>query len=142
MPVVVPDHDQEVQTFTILKGAEGPFHHHSGSGDGCRECHDHPQVEPIRVDDTTNSKGVERSLLVDALRSLSKESIWRVKGFIRLLPENQIYILNWAFGRFELDLCNNEDVFPVIQFTAMGKRGEMKRLVHRFAEKLGASVCP
>ena len=139
MPVAIPDHDREVQTFTILKGVRGTAHHHCESGDKCRqEGYDHQaEVEPIKGDGT---QGVERSLLSDALGSLSKESIWRVKGFIRLLPENQVYILNWAFGRYELDLCNARDVFPPIQITVMGKRGEMKRQVHRFAEKLGANA--
>ena len=138
MPTAVPDHDREVQTFTILKGAEGPAHHHCGSEDGCGGGgHGRVEVESTKADDT---EGVERSLLSDALGSLSKESIWRVKGFVRLLPENQVYILNWAFGRYELDVCNTQDVFPVILITVMGRRGEMKRLVHRFSEKLGASV--
>ena len=139
MPIAVPDHDREVQTFTILKGTEGQFHHHCGSGDG--ECggegHNHSGVEPIRVDEI---KGVDRSLLSEALGSLPKESIWRVKGFVRLLPEHQVYILNWAFGRYELHLCDTQNVSPVIQITVMGKRGEMKRSVHRFADQLGASV--
>ena len=121
-----------------MKGAEEPARHHCGSADGCgTEGHDHPEVEPIKMDGTN---GVERSLLLDALSSLSKESIWRVKGFVRLLPENQVHILNWAFGRYELELCNTQHIFPVIKITIMGKRGEMKRLVHRFAEKFGASV--
>lgn len=135
MPVAVPDHDREVQTFTILKGGEGPVHHSCGSGDECgREEHYHPEV---KADD---AKGVERSLLLDALGSLSKESIWRVKGFVRLLPENKVYILNWAFGRYELDSCDTQNRFAVIEITVMGRRGEMKRLVHRFAERFGASV--
>ena len=137
-PIAIPDHDREVQTFTILKGAQGPAHHHCGSGDECKgEGHGHPEIEPIKVDDIN---GVERSHLLDTLNSLSKESIWRVKGFVRLHPENQVYILNWAFGRYELDLCDTQNIFPAIQITVMGKRGEMKRQVHRFAEKLGASV--
>ena len=138
MPVAILDHDREVQTFTVLKGVQGPVRHHCKSGVECREGHDHHEVEPIKVD---SSEGVERSLLLEALSSLSKESIWRVKGYIRLLPENQVYILNWAFGRYELDLCTNpQDVVSLIQITVMGKRGEMKRLVHRFAEKLGANA--
>jgi hypothetical protein len=138
VPVAIPDHDREVQTFTILKGAEHPAHYSCESGDECGgEGHEHREVEPIKMDGT---EGVERSLLLDALSSLSKESVWRVKGFVRLLPDNQIHILNWAFGRYELDLCNVQDVSLLVRFTVMGKRGEIKRLVHRLAEKLGASV--
>lgn len=136
--MAVSDHDQEVQTFTILKGSEGPVHRHCES-EGCDvEGHSHSEVQPNGVHDT---KGLERSLLLDALGSLSKESIWRVKGFVRLLPENQVYILNWAFGRYELHPCDSQNAFAVIQLTVMGQRGEMKRLLHRFAEKLGGNVC-
>jgi len=138
MPLVASDHDREVQTFTILKGAERSVHHHCGSEGECGgEGHDHLAVEPRKVGEV---EGLDRSLLLDALHSLSKESIWRVKGFVRLLPENQVYILNWAFGRYELDLSTAQTVSPAIQLTVMGQRGEMKRLVHRFAEKLGGSV--
>lgn len=138
MPVAVSDHDQEVQTFTILKGVEGLAHRHCGSGEVCGgEGLSHSEIEPNGVDDT---KGLERSLLSSALASLSKESIWRVKGFVRLLPESRVYILNWAFGRYDLDSCDSQNGFPVIQFTIMGQRGEMKRPVHRFAERLGGTV--
>jgi len=137
LSVPVSDHDREVQTFTVLKGTEGTIHPHCGSGE-CTEGHDHPKVQPNGVYD---DKGLERSLLLDALGSLPKESIWRVKGFVRLLPENQVHILNWAFGRHELDSCDTRDTSAVIRLTVMGRRGEMKRLVHRFAERLGGTVC-
>ncbi|KAF9650250.1 cobW-domain-containing protein [Thelephora ganbajun] len=102
------------------------------------EGHDHLGVRSSGVDDT---KGLERSLLLDTLDTLSKETIWRVKGFVRLLPENQVYVLNWAFGRYELNLCDTHNACPAIQLTVMGQRGEMKRLVHRFAERLRGNVC-
>lgn len=137
IPVVFSDHDREVQTFTILKGARGPVHRHCGSGEECREGHNDLEVEPNEVGD---AEGLGRPFLLDALGSLSKENIWRVKGFVRLLPENQVHILNWAFGRYELGLCDAQNDFPVIQLTVMGQRGEMKRSVHRFAERLGGSV--
>ena len=139
VPVTISDHGREVQTFTILKGVVGPVHRHCGSGEECGgDGHSHLQeIEPNGTDDT---EGLERSLLLDALGSLSKENIWRVKGFVRLLPENQVHILNWAFGRYELGLCDAQNAFPVIQLTVMGQRGEMKRPVHRFAERLGGSV--
>ena len=140
IPLAVPDHDREVETYTILKGAKWPVCPPCGSDVNCEGGrHDNPNndVESSEVDDAT---GLDRSHLLDVLGSLSKESIWRVKGFVRLLPNNQVYILNWAFGRYELDLCSTQDVFPTVQLTVMGRRGEMKRLVHRFAERLGGIV--
>lgn len=137
LPVPVSDHDREVQTFTVLKGTAGTIHPHCGS-EGCtEEGHDHSKIQPNGAYD---NRGLERSLLLEALESLPKESIWRVKGFVRLLPENQIHILNWAFGRHELDPCDTRDALAVIRLTVMGRRGEMKRLVHRFAERLGGNV--
>jgi len=139
IPATTPDHDREVQTFTILGGgAQGPARHHCGPGEECGgEGHNHLEVEP---NEPGGARGLERSLLLDALGSLSKETIWRVKGFVRLLPENQVYILNWAFGRYELEFCDPQDASAVIKLTVMGRRGEMKRLVHRFAERLGGNV--
>lgn len=138
MPVTTPDHDREVQTFTILKGVEAPACRHYDPGEGCGgEGHSHLEVEP---NGPGGARGLERSLLLDTLGSLSKETIWRVKGFVRLLPENQVYILNWAFGRYELEFCEAQSASTVIQLTVMGQRGEMKRLVHRFAERLGGNV--
>jgi len=138
MPVTTPDHDREVQTFTVLKGAEKPTLHRCGSGEVCDgEGHNHLAVEQDGLNDT---RGLERSLLSDALGSLPKESIWRVKGFVRLLPEDQVYILNWAFGRYELELCDAQNSSPAVLLTVMGQRGEMKRLVHRFAERFGGNV--
>ena len=138
LPMAVADHDREVQTLTILKGTEGPVHRHCGPEECGEEGHSHSETHPNGVRDT---KGLERSLLADALGSLSKESVWRVKGFVLLLPESQVYILNWAFGRYELHPCDTQNAFAVIQLTVMGQRGEMKRLVHRFAERLGGNVC-
>ena len=136
--VTIPDHDREVQTFTILKGAGDPAGRHCERGEECGgEGHGHLEVEP---NGSGGSRGLERSLLLDALGSLSKETIWRVKGFVRLLPENQVYILNWAFGRYELEFCDAQNASTVIQLTVMGQRGEMKRLVHKFAERLGGNV--
>jgi len=136
--MAVSDHDREVQTFTVLKGTEGPVHRHCGP-EGCgEEGHSHSEAQLNGAHDT---RGLDRSLLLDALGSLSKESVWRVKGFVRLLPENQVYILNWAFGRYELHCCDIQNASEVLQLTVMGQRGEMKRLVHKFAEKLGGNVC-
>ena len=138
IPVTAPDHDREVQTFTILKGTEGPVRHRCEPGEECGgEGHSHLEVEP---NGPGGGRGLERLLLLDALGSLSKETIWRVKGFVRLLPENQVYILNWAFGRYELEFCDAQNASTVIQLTVMGQRGEMKRLVHKFAERLGGNV--
>jgi len=136
--MAVSDHDREVQTFTVLKGTEGPVHRDCGPEERDEEGHSHSEVQPNGAHDT---RGLDRSLLLDALGSLSKESVWRVKGFVRLLPENQVYILNWAFGRYELHSCDTQNASAVIQLTVMGQRGEMKRPVHKFAGKLGGNVC-
>ena len=41
-------------------------------------------------------------MLAAALGALPKESVYRVKGFVRLADGPRLRILNWAFGRSEL----------------------------------------
>ncbi|KAF8622574.1 hypothetical protein AX15_006921 [Amanita polypyramis BW_CC] len=83
-----------------------------------------------------------------ALGLLSKEVVWRVKGFIRLAEEDEIdaqsinvYAVNWAFGRYDLipvDVRLSDQ--DTIKLTVMGERGEVKKASYRFAEELEARV--
>ncbi|KAF8440285.1 CobW/HypB/UreG, nucleotide-binding domain-containing protein [Boletus edulis BED1] len=104
-------HHDEVQTITISKG--------SGDGEG---------VSAERV-------------LRDALEQVSKETVWRIKGFVRL--ESGVYILNWAFGRYELTPCGKDEEPAqgyAVRLTVMGERGEVKRSINRFSKLLGACL--
>ncbi|KZW02856.1 cobW-domain-containing protein [Exidia glandulosa HHB12029] len=83
-----------------------------------------------------------RSTLESVLKPLPKDSVYRVKGFIRL-PDG-IHILNWAFGRFDLTpALSTPGVLPDdsdVRLTIMGHPGEVKRYATRFANALGAQV--
>jgi len=139
--LVKGDHNEEVQTLTIYRGhsESKPQHSHQHShqhGHGC-EC-----ASPARtLTSNDDSHGLEEELLIEALNVLPKESIWRVKGFIRF-SSGETKILNWAFGRYELTpyASDEQQAVPSVKVTVMGQRGEMKRFAQRFADKLSAEL--
>ncbi|KAJ8509155.1 hypothetical protein ONZ45_g8663 [Pleurotus djamor] len=123
-------HHDEVETVTIGKTTSGPC-----------SCTDHDHTHSHAVDIALTDAPISSVVLERALDSLSKESIWRVKGFIRL--EDGLYILNWAFGRYDLVKSSSGEHLnekEVIKFTVMGERGEVKRLSRKFAALLGATL--
>ncbi|KAH9930156.1 CobW/HypB/UreG, nucleotide-binding domain-containing protein [Fomitopsis serialis] len=97
--------------------------------------HNHEHGHGDRVVDAVNGE-----TLSSALSGLSKETIWRVKGFVR--TAEGIRILNWAFGRFDLSPTSADGLGDrgSVLLTVMGERGEVKRAARKFAEKLGASI--
>lgn len=132
------DHNEEVQTMTVHIGTTS-VHNHDGC-DGHHNCegqdfaHGHPA--------STESVEITEASLDAALALLPKESVWRVKGFVRFSPSGDTKILNWAFGRYELSnhITDQIHIIPPIKLTVMGQRGEMKRFAKRFADKLGAEL--
>jgi hypothetical protein len=86
--------------------------------------------------------GLKRKTLIDALDLLPKESVYRVKGFVHLqnedseAEESKSFILNWAFGRFDLIPITSQS--KLLRLTIMGERGEVGRWVLKLAEKLDA----
>lgn len=129
-------HHDEVQTVTIHRGELKPSHVHDAT---CG--HAHEAVGSSTHTDVA-TRPVDEAVLKAALDALSKESVWRVKGFI-LLPAG-MHILNWAFGRYELTkvmgaVIGGADDNPV-KLTVMGERGEVKRRARKLAEVLGADI--
>lgn len=129
------NHHDEVQTVTVHRGS-APLHVH---GEKCN--HDHT---PNGFDhqDQVDASPVDPDVLKAALAALSKESVWRVKGFLAL--PSGLHILNWAFGRYKLtkvslDSADNRVDGPV-QLTVMGEQGEVKRHARRLASALGAGI--
>ncbi|KZT06122.1 cobW-domain-containing protein [Laetiporus sulphureus 93-53] len=124
-------HHEEVETITVYAGSGNLHTHTHGADCGCTSDHDevHPAPEPI-----------DEARLEEALGSLSKETVWRVKGFVRLSKGPRI--LNWAFGRYDVletgagGLKDGDGLLV----TVMGERGEVRRAARRFAERLGARV--
>lgn len=162
-------HHDEVETLTLLRCSPLPTHAHehehihaatrSDPPDHLRTSHpiDHPEEpKPAR-----QLPLLDESTLTAALRQLPKESVYRVKGFIRFASPSTPtpvtadddaeslpwWILNWAFGRWELVRAsspvadeNDGDKRGVVRLTVMGERGEVRRYAERLGEALGTSV--
>jgi len=146
------NHHDEVETATLWKGGSTPSSH------GAPHTHNINKHVSLLDDDHMHYVSSQSALgsttplttssLDTALSRLSKESIYRVKGFVRLratdIGPTGLYILNWAFGRYDLTLAvlstdegqqrKEEDV----RLTVMGERGEVKRPATLLAEAIGA----
>ncbi|KAK2463466.1 hypothetical protein APHAL10511_004552 [Amanita phalloides] len=119
-PEVYHAHHDEVETIAMYRGQSTP---------------DNPTWHP----------GLTKAMVEKALEFLPKEVVWRVKGFLRLEAETQttnVYILNWAFGRYDIVPLNTGDLDHdiTIKLTVMGERGEVKKASRQFAEELGVSL--
>jgi hypothetical protein len=146
------------------KRAHGHEHEQGVGCDGC--C---PEAED-EVDTATDVVPLDRELVKSELDKLPFE-IYRgtslprpcvifntdlvtVKGYLRLnrdtatgeeTPGWSTYILNWAFGRYELTRFPSLDDAPeldrvAVRLTVMGERGEVARRARRLAEALGGHM--
>ncbi|EMD33426.1 hypothetical protein CERSUDRAFT_126165 [Gelatoporia subvermispora B] len=135
-------HHDEVETATIYRGSSGLKHAHTHAHahpEGCM-C-DHTAGGETQIRDAAvegEEVTVDRGTLERALQGLSKETVWRVKGFVRL--DDGVHILNWAFGRSELHALPDSDISDVVKLTVMGERGEVKRAARKLAEAIQAAV--
>lgn len=129
-------HHDEVETITLYSGRpSGRPHTHSHLHHE-REA-DEDEVSAQESDDDLGV--IDRTVLIEALSGLSKESVWRVKGFVRFTEG--VHILNWAFGRFELtQVDEGARNAGAVKLTVMGERGEVKRASRKFAAALGADI--
>jgi hypothetical protein len=160
-------HHDEVETVTLLRGASAPVHKHT---DACNHSDPHPHgdhPEESTAAATHNPQApassapsLDEPTLSAALQQLPKESVYRVKGFIRFVitpaedsndPGWSWWILNWAFGRWELVRApRDSSSLPIldgesggargeaIQLTVIGERGEVRRPARKLAKALGA----
>lgn len=142
------NHHDEVETVTVRTWnihAQNDGHIHD---DTCGHSDALDIIIPTRHD---AAPSLTTGILSKALNSLNKETIYRVKGFLRLvsstadgnrLPLIDTYILNWAFGRFELIPVDgnslSEEVGDVL-LTMMGERGEVRTRAQQLADVLGAT---
>ncbi|KAI0833727.1 cobW-domain-containing protein [Trametes gibbosa] len=133
-------HHNEVETITLTKGYIVPPHAH----DRPDQEDMHPATNALQSrDEGTLELGdlpIAEEQLVQALSSLSKETVWRVKGFVRL--ERGLHILNWAFSRHELTPFNDAsgEHSGSVKLTVMGERGEVQRAARKLAERIGAQI--
>jgi len=165
---VTAQHHDEVETLTLLRGVPVPAHDHvhttspSDTHEHERH-HPHTQGPPEKLKTTHPPSPLDEPTLTAALSQLPKESVYRVKGFIRFTSSSSTpaandesrpwWILNWAFGRWELVPAPafatsslaaseevNDDKCGVVRLTVMGERGEVRRYAERLASALGAVV--
>ncbi|KAI0090237.1 cobW-domain-containing protein [Irpex rosettiformis] len=130
-------HHDEVETVTIYKGAGTLPHGHLHDN----KKHSHPHHEVTQESSSGIVEPLLENILRVALSKVSKETIWRVKGFVR--TEKGVHILNWAFGRYDLTSLGQPDglsELDVVKLTMMGERGEVKRAGRKLAEALGGSM--
>jgi hypothetical protein len=165
-----------VETLTLLRSAPLPTHAHehvhtTAPNASDAHGHHHPNTPSHPEDLPAEARPLpllDEPTLTAALRQLPKESVYRVKGFIRFAEPADTtpsstptpvaadadsrrpwWILNWAFGRWELvpapppvDVEENDgdDEHGVVRLTVMGERGEVRRYAERLAEALGTTV--
>lgn len=131
-------HNDEVQTVTVLRGV--PLAH-AHSCDGC-ENGTHSHVHNTPSPGSAAIPVLSEATLTSVLATLSKESIWRVKGFVRLLSPPSTVIVNWAFGRVDITPFADgaSELDAEIRLTVMGERGEVRSRAAKFASALGAVV--
>ncbi|KAJ3744207.1 CobW/HypB/UreG, nucleotide-binding domain-containing protein [Lentinula detonsa] len=147
-----PSHIEEVETLTLYRGSAASQGHkhdddhvHADQGlkhhDNHVHAHEHNGILGNRSPDSHQSIPLET--LKESLSELSKESVWRVKGFVRVQGANvETFILNWAFGRYDLTQTDpsalTED--SSVRLTAMGERGELRRAIGSLCKTLELSI--
>lgn len=126
-------HNDEVQTVTLWRGISKPTPSHSHSNcDHASHVHDTPEASVVELTE---------ALLRYSLDAVSKESVWRIKGFVRLVTPPKLVIVNWAFGRVELTPFEDDDPSgPEVKLTIMGESGEVKRAIASFSKAIGAEL--
>lgn len=132
-------HNDEVDVLLVRRGKGST----QRTPCNCETPHEHHRKNETVFHDAST---IDQASLSSALSLLTKESVWRVKGFVQLRCSGVAsaeYIVNWAFGRLELtkretqgSLRLNEDIL----LTVMGERGEVRRPASRFAKAIGAEV--
>ncbi|KIK80965.1 hypothetical protein PAXRUDRAFT_833195, partial [Paxillus rubicundulus Ve08.2h10] len=133
-------HHDEVQSITIFKGFQSPHTVPDHNlGEAACNCLQNSEVPHFAVREGAVSpadSSIDEYLLQSALTDVSKETIWRIKGFVRLTAG--VHILNWAFGRYELMPCESPGHMQdsTLRLTVMGERGEVKRSMRKFCATL------
>jgi len=125
-------HNDEVETATVYRGdqAHRPSHDHSHDQDGGYG------GKGAQSEETEGEIPVDENVLAVALSRLSKESVWRVKGFVRFA--SGVYLVNWAFGRYEMTKVGDAVLTAgeVVKLTVMGERGSVARAAVSLGEML------
>jgi hypothetical protein len=139
-------HHDEVEAITVYRGHSFSLSHRTQVDITCA-CHnrstrhDHEVECPTKgVHREDSEDSLEPEILLNALGMVGKESIWRIKGFVRLA--SGLHILNWAFGRFDLTQVNDDKIETgvIVLLTSMGEQGEVRRAARKMVAALGAEI--
>lgn len=123
-PSITANCGNEVEVVTIHRGrVRGKLHEGDDRGRAA------PEEMPM-----------ERRLLLEALQSVNKECVWRIKGLVQL--QDGAFLLNWAFGRFELISHTDENQLngDWVCLTGMGQPGEVKCALSSMAAMLDPHI--
>lgn len=87
--------------------------------------HQENEVDLIQILQSVNDNKLSLEKLEAFLKSMPKEDIYRIKGFVRL-DDGKLSIINHAFGRWTLTPVENEDTLDntkdvQIKITVMGQ---------------------
>ncbi|EAU85635.2 cytoplasmic protein [Coprinopsis cinerea okayama7 len=132
--------------------------------------HHHDEVQTLTILSRPGSTSLSRSTVEKVLEGVSKEAVYRIKGFLRIGPVEELggpddkgttpesdsvpkqapgttidenLILNWAFGRWDFTPYPNpsDNISETIRLTVMGERGStLRKAAKELAEALGAEV--
>jgi hypothetical protein len=129
-------HNDEVETATVYKDDEGHRQSHDHMHDGDGACGAKCQTD---TEGGTKVDIVDENVLAVALNGLSKEIIWRVKGFVRFA--SGVYLVNWAFGRNEMTKVADTAlvVGGTVKLTMMGEKGSVAREAVRLGNLLASA---
>lgn len=108
--------------FTSVPGGAPAAHHADGK-------HQENEVDLIQVFETLDSaRPLSQERFEAFLKSLPKEDIYRVKGFVRLQEgeEQRLYIVNHSFGRYTFTAVTAAETLEkasqyVLKITVMGQ---------------------
>ncbi|ORY30733.1 cobW-domain-containing protein [Rhizoclosmatium globosum] len=141
--------DGSVPTVSMMGEITGPENHHANEVDlvqimypapltsSCEdhECRDHRHHS--HESDTASSISLPSKFTKESLESflapLPKDYFYRIKGSIRV--DSNLYIINWAFGRYTLTSVPDTDPTLVYRITVMGV--DLKGWVQRLAVGFG-----
>ncbi|KAG1055625.1 hypothetical protein G6F43_002424 [Rhizopus delemar] len=87
--------------------------------------HQKNEVDLIQITQDINNNGLTVESLETFLKSMPKDDIYRIKGFVRL-SDGQLIIVNHAFGRFSITPVENEETLEntkdvQVKITVMGQ---------------------
>ncbi|KAG1234103.1 hypothetical protein G6F68_002881 [Rhizopus microsporus] len=87
--------------------------------------HQKNEVDLIQVTQNVTDKRLDKEELETFLKSMPKDDIYRIKGFIRL-NDGQLVIINHAFGRYTMTPVENEETLEntkdvQVRVTVMGQ---------------------